>query len=254
MHAGNHEPQKPTGMNQIREGVLRFRTAVFPKMRELYERLAEKQKPHTLFLTCGDSRIEPSLLTGTEPGQIFVERTPGNIVPVYHDTVAVGVSASIEYAVAVLHVSTLIVCGHSTCGAMKALLDPKGLDGLPATARWLEYAQPALDLLNRNYSPIDEGDRLRRLSQLNVVAQIAHLYSHPVVAQQFNSGTLSIYGWFYEIHTGTVLVFNPAKGEFEEWPLADQAYPSITSADAENLHSGEQASSRVPPRTAAAGS
>jgi carbonic anhydrase len=122
-------------VDRIREGVRRFRAVVFPKKQELYESLAEKQKPYALFLTCGDSRIEPSILTGTDPGQIFVERTPGNIVPVYDETVSVGVSASIEYAVAVLGVQDVIVCGHSACGAMKGLLHPEILDKIPATAR-----------------------------------------------------------------------------------------------------------------------
>src|SRR3954471_20330217 len=126
-------------METILSGVRNFRTIVFPQKKEIYERLAEKQVPLALFLTCGDSRIDPSLLTGTEPGEIFVERTPGNIVPVYDDEVSVGVSASIEYAVAVLGVKNIIVCGHSACGAMKALLDPEKLTCLPATARWLKY-------------------------------------------------------------------------------------------------------------------
>src|SRR5689334_8852641 len=117
-------------MEQVCDGVRRFQATVFPQMQQLYESLAEKQKPHTLFLTCGDSRIEPSLLTGTEPGQIFVERNPGNIVPIYDGKVGVGVSASIEYAVAVLGVENIIVCGHSSCGAMKALLEPNRLDAM----------------------------------------------------------------------------------------------------------------------------
>ena len=209
------------GANQIREGVRRFRTAVFPEMRELYERLAEKQKPHTLFITCGDSRIEPSLLSGTVPGQIFVERTPGNIVPIYNETIGVGVSASIEYAVAVLGVTDVIVCGHSACGAMQALLYPKGFEKLPATARWLEYALPAIKLLERNYSGISEMGRVTELAQLNVLEQIAHLHSHPAFEERFKRGIVAVHGWFYEIHTGTVEVFDPATQKFERWPEGD---------------------------------
>lgn len=208
-------------MNQIREGVRRFRSVIFPAMRELYESLAEKQKPHTLFLTCGDSRIEPSLLTGTEPGQIFVERTPGNIVPVYDETASVGVSASIEYAVSVLGVKNVIVCGHSACGAMHALLDATGLDGLPATARWLQYAQPAVELLKRDDSKHSEPNRLTMLTKLNVIEQMEHLHSHPAIEEGFELGTLEIHGWFYEIHTGTVEVFDPASGRFGRWPEGD---------------------------------
>ena len=208
-------------MDQIREGVRRFRTVVFPEKRELYESLAEKQKPCALFLTCGDSRIEPSLLTGTEPGQIFVERTPGNIVPTYSDSVSVGVSASIEYAVAVLGVADVIVCGHSACGAMKGLLHPDVLEKLPATARWLKYAQPAVQLLEEDCRGVDDSDYLKRLAQLNVLEQMAHLHTHPTVEKRFKQGNLGIHGWYYEIHTGTVEAFNPATREFEPWPESE---------------------------------
>ena len=205
-------------MDRIREGVRRFRTVVFPEKQTLYESLAEKQIPYALFLTCGDSRIEPSLLTGTDPGQIFVERTPGNIVPVYDNTVSVGVSASIEYAVAILGVQDLIVCGHSACGAMKGLLHPELLDEIPATARWLKYAQPAVELLQKDYPGMGDADRLKILTQLNVVEQMAHLHTHPAVEARFKAGTLGIHGWFYEIHTGRVDAYNTATGKFEPWP------------------------------------
>src|SRR5512140_3266953 len=112
---------------------MRFRTRVFPKKRRIYESLAETQVPLALFLACGDSRIDPLTLTSTEPGQVFVERTPGNIVPTYDDSASVGVSASIEYALSELKVRDVIVCGHSACGAMKALLHPEELAHLPAT-------------------------------------------------------------------------------------------------------------------------
>jgi len=205
-------------VERIREGVRRFRREIFPQRRELYESLAEKQKPDALFLTCGDSRIDPSLLTGTEPGQIFVERTPGNIVPNYDDTARVGVSASIEYAVAVLGVQDIIICGHSACGAMKGLLHPEQLTAIPATARWLTFAAPAVELLEKGHHMLNEEQRLDTLIQLNVLEQMAHLHTHPSVEARFQTGTLGIHGWFYEIHTGWVDAYNPATGRFERWP------------------------------------
>lgn len=205
-------------MHRIQQGVNRFRTSVFPRRRELYERLAEKQVPFALFLTCGDSRIEPSILTGTEPGQIFVERTPGNIVPIYDETVSVGVSASIEYAVTVLGVQDVIVCGHSACGAMKGLLHPEELKKTPATARWLEYAERAVEMLERDYCELHGGPRLKKLTQLNVVEQMAHLHTHPAVEQRFAAGKVRIHGWFYEIHKGIVESYNCDTGAFELWP------------------------------------
>jgi carbonic anhydrase len=202
---------------KFRARVHRFRTEVFPSKRERYEQLAEMQVPQVMFLTCGDSRIDPAALTCTEPGEIFVERTPGNIVPIYSDTTAVGVSASIEYSVAVLGVKAIIVCGHSACGAMKGLLDPEELHHIPATARWLKYAVPALDLLNRQFPQLDGPDRVKRLSQLNVLEQMEHLHSHPSVEARLKEGKLTLHGWYYEIHTGAVEVFNPQTCEFEEW-------------------------------------
>ena len=205
-------------MKRIQEGVRRFRSEIFPQMRELYESLAEKQVPGALFLTCGDSRINPSLLTGTEPGEIFVERTPGNIVPIYDEADRVGVSASIEYAVAVLGVQDIIICGHSACGAMKALLRPETLSAIPAMARWLTFAAPAAEALARMHPAPAEADRLALLTRLNVLEQMAHLDTHPAVATRLRAGTLGIHGWFYEIHTGRVEACDPATGVFRPWP------------------------------------
>ena len=205
-------------MDQIRKGVRRFRREIFARRKELYESLADNQKPDALFVTCGDSRIDPSLLTGTEPGQIFVERTPGNIVPIHDATARVGVSASIEYAVAVLRVQDIVICGHSACGAMKGLLHPEGLRAIPATARWLTFAAPAVEVLERDHPGREEEERLVILTQLNVVEQMAHLHTHPAVEARFKTGALGIHGWFYEIHTGRVDAYNPATGKFEPWP------------------------------------
>jgi len=204
-------------LDYLRQGVHRFRTETFPAKRELYVTLAEKQKPRALFLTCGDSRIDPSALTSTEPGEIFVERTPGNIVPMYSDGAAVGVSASIEYSVVVLGVRDIVVCGHSACGAMKGLLHPVELHQLPATARWLHHADAAFQLLSQNFAHLDDAGRLKRLSQLNVIEQMAHLHTHPAVETRVKESRISLHGWYYEIHTGIIEVYNPERGEFEEW-------------------------------------
>jgi carbonic anhydrase len=209
--------QKVSEIDYLRRGVHHFRSETFPSKRELYVNLAEKQRPKALFLTCGDSRIDPSALTSTEPGEIFVERTPGNIVPIYSDEAAVGVSASIEYSVVVLGVRDIIVCGHSACGAMKGLLHPEELLSIPATARWLQYADPAFQLLSQNFAHLDDQGRLKRLSHLNVIEQISHLHTHPAVESRVKEGAIALHGWYYEIHTGMVEEFNPELGAFEEW-------------------------------------
>ncbi len=205
-------------MEYLGEGIRRFRTEIFPKNRELYESLAEKQTPYALFVTCGDSRIAPSILTNTDPGRMFVERTPGNIVPVYDETASVGVSASIEYSIAVLGVRDVVICGHSACGAMKGLLNPEHLNRLPATVRWLKHARPAVERLEQSCSGLSGAARLNRLCQLNVIEQMSHLHTHPAVEQRFKEGHLGIHGWYYEIHTGRVEAYNQETGEFEDWP------------------------------------
>jgi carbonic anhydrase len=203
--------------NYLREGVRRFRNEVFPAKRELFESLAEKQIPKALFLTCGDSRIDPCALTSTEPGEIFVERTPGNIVPLYSDDAAVGVSASIEYAIAVLGVHDIVVCGHSACGAMKALLHPAELELVPATARWLRYADAAVRQMGERFPNLQGPGRLKCLSKLNVIEQIGHLHTHPAVESRWREGCLAIHGWYYEIHSGTIEVYDQESSEFREW-------------------------------------
>ena len=210
-------PKALVDSDYLQRGVRHFRTEIFPKKRELYEKLAEKQVPHALFITCGDSRIDPEALTNSAPGEIFVERTPGNIVPVYNQTAAVGVSASIEYSIVVLGVRDVIVCGHSACGAMKGLLHPEKLESIPATARWLKYASPVLARLHRDFALLKGHSQLKRLSQLNVIEQMAHLHTHPAVEERVQKGKLRLHGWYYEIHTGIVEVFNPRTSAFEEW-------------------------------------
>ncbi len=209
------------GMARIRDGVRHFRSEIFPHRRELYEQLADTQQPVALFLTCGDSRIDPSLLTGTEPGELFVERTPGNIVPVHDVQDRVGVSASIEYAVVVLGVRDIIVCGHSACGAMRGLLYPEHLVAIPATARWLTYAAGAVTLLEDGRRTLDDATQLAMLARINVLEQIAHLHTHPAVETRFDMGMLAIHGWYYEIHTGRIEAFDVATGRFAAWPDPD---------------------------------
>jgi carbonic anhydrase len=205
-------------VHRIQDGVRRFRTEIFPANRALYEELAEKQKPDALFLTCGDSRIDPSLLTDSAPGEIFVERTPGNIVPVYDDADRVGVSASIEYSVAVLGVRDIIVCGHSTCGAMKgfAPFGDSGRDSRYCTMA--DLRRSGSGEVGPGSRGLAESERLEILSRLNVVEQMAHLHTHPAVEERFKNGTLGIHGWYYEIHTGRVEAYDAASGTFKLWP------------------------------------
>ena len=198
-------------------GVERFRSHVFPTRHALFQRLAVAQAPRALFLTCADSRIVPSLITHSGPGDLFIERNPGNIVPVYEEA-AVGVSASIEYAITALGTRHVIVCGHSDCGAMRGLLHPAKLDALLATRRWLRHGAEAALRLQCDGGPTDEASLLHRLTRLNVVAQMENLRTHPSVQTALAKDALRIHGWVYDIGTGVVQAYDSATGTFQDFP------------------------------------
>lgn len=206
-----------TKLDDIQRAVLRFRNHVFPERRSLYEMLAKHQAPQVLFIACIDSRVEPSELCNTGPGDMFVERTPGNLVPIYGDQ-RVGVSASIEYAVTALQVTDIIICGHSDCGALKGALDPGSLRELPAVERWLHFADEALDYLATHHPALEGDAKLHMLCEQNVITQIEHLKTHPCIQRRLEAGDLRIHGWLYEIHTGEVHRLDPETRSFALWP------------------------------------
>ncbi|MEV7414819.1 carbonic anhydrase [Streptomyces sp. NPDC089919] len=183
-------------MQDLADGVARFQRDVFPAKAELYARLAAQHAPHTLFISCSDARVVPELITGAEPGDLFVVRTAGNLVPA-HGLDADGVAAGIEYAVAVLGVRDIVVCGHSGCGAMTALAEGHDLSGAPAVAGWLRHADASLARAGA------AGD-VAALVRQNVLAQLANLATHPSAARALAAGTVTLHGWVYDIGTGRV--------------------------------------------------
>ncbi len=205
-------------MEWLVQGVRAFQKEVFAKRQEMYEKVAHSQSPHLLFITCADSRIDPELLTGSEPGQMFVARNPGAIVPIYDGEVAAGMHASIEYALAVLAVRHIIVCGHSNCGAVRGMLYPEMVAGVPAVARWLRNGEDAIELLQAEEPFPSEEARIRRLTELNVLQQMRHLATHPSVARLLEANELTIRGWVYEIHTGKVERYEANAEQFLPWP------------------------------------
>lgn len=188
-------------------GISRFQKHVYPKHRDLFEKLAIGQRPAALFITCADSRIDPCLLTQTKPGELFICRVIGNIVPPYPDAIG-GVSATIEYAVGVLEVGHVIVCGHTDCGVMKGALNPEALADYPNVTAWLRYAQ----VEQRETQPSPEF--LLRLAENNVVAQLKNLRSHPAVAARLAEGDVQLHGWVYHIGPGTVTAYDEATRGF----------------------------------------
>lgn len=206
-------------MQRLIAGYSRFRKDVYPHRRSLFQQLASKQTPEALFITCSDSRIVPDLITQSEPGDLFICRNAGNIVPAYGE-VNGGVSATIEYAVQVLKVRSIIVCGHSDCGAMKGVLHPGTVQEMRTVASWLRHADTARQVVETNYGPMDEARTLRALTEENVIAQLQNLRTHPAVAAKIAAGSLQIFGWLYEIHTGEVRSYEPEEKRFV--PLESQ--------------------------------
>src|SRR5665213_1622653 len=188
-------------------GVSRFQQHVYPKHQALFERLALGQRPDALFITCADSRIDPCLLTQTKPGELFICRVIGNVVPPYPDAVG-GVSATLEYAVSVLDVPAVVVCGHTDCGVMRGALNPEALSEHPNVVNWLKY----VDVQQRETEPSPEF--LLTLAERNVVRQLKNLRSHPAVAERLKEGDLAIHGWMYHIGTGLVTAYDVESGKF----------------------------------------
>jgi len=209
------------------DGFRRFRTEVYPERQALFARLARAQQPRAMFITCADSRIVPELITQSSPGDLFVTRNVGNVVPPYGQMNG-GVSSAIEYAVMALNVQHIIVCGHSDCGAMKAVLDPSGLQRMPTVNAWLRHCEVARSLVEQNCS-CAAGEALGVLTEENVVAQLDHLRTHPSVAARLAGGQLSIHGWVYCIETSEILAYDATSGRFA--PLdGDGPLPVATPA------------------------
>jgi carbonic anhydrase len=200
-------------MERLMKGLKKFQEEVFPLKRELFERLASGQQPSTLFITCADSRVVPDLFTQSEPGEIFVIRNAGNIVPAYRRPPG-GVTATIEFAVAVLGVKHIVICGHTDCGAMKGLLHPEKLSEVPAVADWLGQAEATRRLVLDNYEGQDEQVLVNAMIGENVLVQLQNLQTHPSVLSRLASGNLSLYGWIYNIGTGEVDSFDGDKQKF----------------------------------------
>ncbi|WP_326694644.1 carbonic anhydrase [Streptomyces sp. NBC_01766] len=201
-------------MHDLAEGVARFQHDVFPAKAELFTHLAGTHRPTTLFISCSDARVVPELITQSEPGELFVIRTAGNLVPA-HAPGPDGVAASIEYAVAVLGVSEIVVCGHSACGAMTALAEQHDLTGLPAVADWLRHADASRARATAANGATGGtggtcGTDVAALVRENVRAQLVNLATHPSVARALAERTLSLHGWVYDIPAGTVEVLDPA--------------------------------------------
>ncbi|HEX7667673.1 MAG TPA: carbonic anhydrase [Polyangiaceae bacterium] len=210
-------------MQKLEAGIHQFQADYFATHRQLFERLAHGQNPETLFITCSDSRVDPNLITNSAPGELFIVRNVGNIVPSLERGVMGGVAAAIEYAMQVLEVGNVIVCGHTDCGAIKAIVDPEQVAHLPHVARWLDESASIPKLVDERYGHLEGPERLVAAVEENVLLQLENLRSFDFVRKRLDSGALKMSGWVFKIGTGEVFDFDPVGGQFLRYgSIADQ--------------------------------
>lgn len=201
-------------IQRLVDGIHHFQKEVFEDEREFFRNLAHEQRPEALFITCADSRINPNLVTQTAPGELFVVRNVGNLIPVYQTT-GNAEAAAIEFAVVSLGIRDIIICGHTHCGAMQALVDPSMAEGLPALRGWLDHAAKTRRIIEQNYSDLDPEAKLRATIKENVLVQLEQLRSHPSVDAGLKAGRLHLHGWVYHLESGEVASYDPEIGQFK---------------------------------------
>ena len=216
--------QPGSGIRRLMAGVRTFREQAFPERRELFADLATGQQPQTLFIACADSRVVPELITQTSPGELFVCRNIGNVVPAYGEMLG-GVSAVVEYACVALEVTDIVICGHSDCGAMKALLNPNDplLRTMPTVASWLRNAEAARSVVEVTHPGVTGPAQLQALVEQNVRTQLAHLATHPAVAARLATGRVALHGWVYGIENGSIAALDAVGGTFLPLEATKQA-------------------------------
>ena len=200
-------------MEKLVRGIHTFQTTHFSEHQDLFTQLSKGQTPETLLITCSDSRIMPGLLTQSKPGELFVLRNAGNIVPPYGASSG-GEGATIEYAVAALKVSHIVVMGHSHCGAMKGLLEPHDLKSLPLVENWLKHAETTRRVVLENYQDCTGIDLLNATIKENVLVQLDNLRTYPAVAARLSKGDLTLHALIYQIENGQILAYDPQKSQF----------------------------------------
>jgi carbonic anhydrase len=204
-------------MEKLFKGVLEFQKEEFESHRKLFQALGRTQKPHTLFIGCADSRVVPNLITRTHPGELFTVRNIANIVPPYRVTEEyVATTSSIEYAVQVLNVDSIVVCGHSNCGGCSALNMPsESLDHIPHVRKWLDVSREVKGRVDRLVTSDSPEEREWLTEQVNILVQMKNLLTYPYVREKYEGGEINIYGWYYIIETGEIYNFNDEKAAFE---------------------------------------
>jgi len=201
-------------MKRLIQGLHEFQTNYFSTHRDLFGLLSQGQQPRILFITCSDSRIDPNLITQTEPGEMFIIRNAGNIIPAYGATNG-GEGAAVEYAVHALGIEDIIVCGHNHCGAMKGLLQiGKLAEEMPAVYEWLKHAEATRRIIKEHYQEYEGEELLDAATRENVLTQLENLRTYPVIHSRLKNGQIHLHGWVYEIETGEVVEYDSALSKF----------------------------------------
>jgi carbonic anhydrase len=208
-----HAIKELVPMQKLVQGLHIFQENIFTSKRDLFEHLSCGQQPDALFITCSDSRINPNLLTQAEPGELFIIRNAGNLMPAYGATNG-GEGATLEYAVTALGIKDIIVCGHSDCGAMKGLLHPENLTSMPSVEAWLKQAETTRRIVRENYAGLTEDELLAVTIKENVLVQLENLRTHPAVAVKLAKGELRLHAWVYKINSGEVIAYESERGQF----------------------------------------
>lgn len=200
-------------MEKLVAGILKFQQHQFKEHQALFRSLAKGQKPDVLFITCSDSRIDPCLITQTHPGDLFIARNAGNLVPPHYSQATTDMDATIEFAMEVLGVRHIVICGHTDCGAMKGALKPESVKHLHHVSNWLSNAAAATAKIHARHKE-HAAEHLRELTLENVVQQLRHLETHPSVAAKLAVDAVLLHGWVYDIETGEIYCYESNARKF----------------------------------------
>ncbi len=218
-------------MKKLVKGIVDFRQKTWPSYKDMFARLALGQSPDTLFIACSDSRVVPNLFASSDPGDLFVVRNVGNLIPCCgadgHSSADESEAAAIEFAISQLGVKDIIVCGHSECGAMQALMRGRDSVASPNLKAWLRHAEPSLAHMGQPLGAGVEMSPENRLSQLNVLQQLEHLKSYPMVDEKIRQKKLGLHGWWFELKTASVYSFEE---ELNQFVLIDEKQAALILA------------------------
>ena len=204
-------------MDRLYKGIYRFQRSYFKKEEEFFKRLSRDQNPEVLFITCADARVDPNLVTQSKPGDLFIVRNVGNIIPPY-DAIRDknSVAAAIEFAVLELRVADIIICGHSNCGAIQTLFQEESdLKDMPHLRDWIRIALPVKEIMDKHYAHVSLDFRNRIAEKENILAQLRNIQTYPFVVKALEEGKLYLHGWYYDIGTGNISSYNPVTDTFE---------------------------------------